>query len=206
MFPVTRLALFFVFMEMTAFWISLLYVLVAEMGDKTQLVALAFATRYKAWVVLTGVFIATIVVHLFSVLIGEMAGIALPTFWIKLIAGIAFIGFGAWTLRGDEYDENEAQKGGRFGPLLTVATTFFLAELGDKTMLVTIAVASEYQSFTAVWLGSTIGMVIADGLAIIVGKVMGKKLPEKLIKYGAAAIFIVSGIYALYEAFSGNVV
>lgn len=189
-------------LELTAFWISLIYVLVAEMGDKTQLVALAFATRYKAWVVMAGVFIATLVVHLFSVLIGEVAGIALPTFWIKLIAGIAFIGFGVWTLRGDEYDENEAQKGGRFGPLITVAITFFLAELGDKTMLVTITVASEQQSFVPVWIGSTIGMVIADGLAIIVGKVMGKKLPENLIKYGSAAVFILSGIYTLYEAYT----
>lgn len=188
-------------MELTAFWISLLYVLIAEMGDKTQLVALAFATRYKAGTVIAGVFIATIVVHLFSVLIGEVAGVALPEFWIKLLAGLAFVGFGLWTLRGDEYDDDDASKAGRFGPLLTVAITFFLAELGDKTMLVTITVASEQQSFVPVWLGSTIGMVIADGLAIVVGRVAGKRLPEKLIKYSAALVFIASGVYTLYEAY-----
>ena len=187
---------------MTAFWISLLFVLVAEMGDKTQLVALAFATRFKAWVVLSAVFVATLVVHLFSVAIGELAGFALPVFWIKIFAGLAFIGFGIWTLRGDELDEEETT-GGRFGPFLTVAVTFFLAELGDKTMLMTVTIASQEKSFVAVWLGSTIGMVIADGLAIIVGKLMGKNLPEKLIKYGAAAIFILSGSYTIYEAFAG---
>ncbi|MBS1793562.1 MAG: TMEM165/GDT1 family protein [Acidobacteria bacterium] len=186
---------------MTAFWISLIYVLVAEMGDKTQLVALAFATRFKASVVLAGVFVATLVVHLFSVSLGEMVSRALPVFWIQMIAGAAFIVFGLWTLRGDEFDDDEKVQSNRFGPFLTVAVTFFLAELGDKTMLMTITVASEQKSFVPVWLGSTVGMVIADGLAIVVGKVMGKKLPENLIKYGAAVVFILSGVYTFYEAF-----
>lgn len=187
---------------MTAFWISFIYVLVAEMGDKTQLVALAFATRFKTWIVLTGVFAATLFVHLFSVLLGEMAGAALPAFWIKLAGGAAFVGFGLWTLRGDRLDEEGNSQPGRLGPMLTVATTFFLAELGDKTMLMTITIASEQRSFVAVWLGSTAGMVIADGIAIIAGKAMGKNLPERMIRYGAATVFIASGIFALYEAFT----
>jgi len=187
---------------MTAFWVALIYVLVAEMGDKTQLVALAFATRFKASTVIAGVFIATLVIHLGSVLLGEAVSFALPLFWIKVLAGAAFIIFGLWTLKGDEYDEEDNAKSSRFGPLMTVAVTFFLAELGDKTMLMTITVASEQKSFVAVWLGSTVGMVIADGIAIIIGKVMGKNLPEKAIKYGATAVFIISGIYTLYEAFT----
>ena len=93
---------------MTAFWISLFFVFAAEMGDKTQLVALAFATRFKAWIVLTGVFVATLLVHLFSVGIGEVMGIALPVFWIKVIAGVAFIAFGLWTLKGDKLDDEVA--------------------------------------------------------------------------------------------------
>lgn len=185
---------------MTAFWIATIYVLVAEMGDKTQLVALAFATRYKTTVVLGGVFLATLVVHLFSVALGEAAGIALPTFWINLLAGAAFITFGLWTLRGDELDGEDNVKAGKFGPLLTVAATFFIAELGDKTMLATITIASQQQSFVAVWLGSTVGMVIADGIAIVAGRVMGKRLPDKLIRYSAATLFIASGVYSLYQA------
>ena len=188
---------------MTAFWISLIYVLVAEMGDKTQLVALAFATRFKATTVIAGVFIATLVVHLLSVVLGEAVALALPLFWIQILAGLSFIGFGIWTLRGDEYDD-EAAKASRFGPFLTVAIAFFLAELGDKTMLVTITVASEQKDFVPVWLGSTIGMVIADGLAIVIGLVMGKKLPEKAIRYGSTAIFLVSGLFTLYQAFTGQ--
>ena len=188
---------------MNAFWISLFLVFAAEMGDKTQLVALAFATRFKAWIVLTGVFIATLVVHLFSVFIGEAASYALPVFWIRILAGVSFLVFGLWTLRGDKLDDDDDGKVSRFGPILTVAATFFLAELGDKTMLMTITIASQQNAFVAVWLGSSLGMVASDGIAIIIGKVLGKKLPEKLIKYSAAAVFIISGIYTLYEAFAG---
>lgn len=186
---------------MTAFWISLIYVFVAEMGDKTQLVALAFATKFKTRTVLAGVFLATFVVHLISVIIGGAVSNLLPVFWIKMLAGLSFIGFGLWTLRGDSLDEGEVSKARVFGPLMTVAIAFFLAELGDKTMLATITIASEQNDFYGVWIGSTIGMVLADGLAIIVGKVMGKNLPEILIRYVGAAIFIISGILTLWDAF-----
>lgn len=187
---------------MTAFWIGLFFVFIAEMGDKTQLVALAFATRYSAKIVLAGVFVATLLIHLLSVFIGEAASLALPVFWIKLLAGASFIIFGLWTLRGDELGDEEKLKENRFGPFVTVGVTFFLAELGDKTMLATITIASQQHSFVGVWLGSTVGMVLADGLAIIVGKVLGKKLPEKLIKYGAAIIFLASGVFTIIEAFA----
>jgi putative Ca2+/H+ antiporter (TMEM165/GDT1 family) len=186
---------------MTSFWISLIYVFVAEMGDKTQLVALAFATKFKTWTVLAGVFLATFLVHLLSVAIGGAVSHVLPVFWIKFLAGLSFIFFGLWTLRGDSLDEDEVKSASRFGPLLTIAITFFLAELGDKTMLATITIASEQNQFIAVWLGSTIGMVLADGLAIIVGKLMGKNLPEALIKYVGAGIFLISGLWTLWEAF-----
>lgn len=186
---------------MHAFLIALFFVLIAEMGDKTQLVALAFATRFRTTTVLSGVFGATLLVHLFSVALGEMAGLALPVFWINLLAGLSFIGFGLWTLRGDSLDDDETSKHSRFGPLLTVGITFFLAELGDKTMLATVTIASQQKSFVGVWLGSTLGMVVADGIAIILGKLMGKNLPERVIKYGSALIFIASGLFTLVEAF-----
>jgi len=186
---------------MTAFWIALVFVLIAEMGDKTQLVALAFATRFPARTVLAGVFVATLLVHLISVTLGEAASFALPVFWIKLLAGLSFIGFGLWTLRGDKLDEGEKLTASRFGPLMTVAISFFLAELGDKTMLATVTIASQQRSFIGVWIGSSLGMVIADGLAIVVGKILGRKLPEKEIKFGAALIFFASGLYTLIEAF-----
>jgi putative Ca2+/H+ antiporter (TMEM165/GDT1 family) len=184
------------------FILSLFFVFAAEMGDKTQLVALAFATRYATQTVLLGVFGATLLVHLFSVGLGEIVGLTIPVFWVQVLAGGAFIAFGLWTLRGDELGEDDRSAERRFGPLMTVGTTFFLAELGDKTMLMTVTLASQHHSFVSVWLGSTVGMVVADGLAIIVGRVLGARLPEKLIKYGAAGIFLITGAVTLIEAVS----
>jgi Ca2+/H+ antiporter, TMEM165/GDT1 family len=185
---------------MTAFWVSLFIVFVAELGDKTQLVAMAFAARYSAKVVLGAVFVATLLVHLFSVFLGEAASTVLPVFWVQVLAGVSFIAFGLWTLRGDEISEEEKGKPTRFGPFLTVAVTFFLAELGDKTMLTTISVATQSHSFVGVWLGSTVGMVVADGAAIALVQVLGKKLPERAIKIGAAVIFFLSGAFTLWHA------
>lgn len=174
------------------------------MGDKTQLVALAFATRYAAPTVLLGVFGATLLVHLFSVGLGEIVGLAIPVFWVHVLSGLAFIAFGLWTLRGDELGNDDRFAERRFGPLMTVGTAFFLAELGDKTMLMTITLASQHHSFLGVWLGSTLGMVVADGLAIMVGRLLGTQLPERLIKFGAAGIFIITGAATLIEAVSNR--
>src|SRR5688572_6747956 len=159
---------------MLAFLQSLVLIALAEMGDKTQLVALAFATRFSARVVLAGVFVATLVVHLLSVAIGEALGVMLPSFWLTLAAGAAFIGFGLWTLRGDTLNEGRPSAARRFGPFLTVVIAFFLAELGDKTMLATVTLASQLRDAIPVWIGSTLGMVVADGLAVIVGLTIGK--------------------------------
>jgi putative Ca2+/H+ antiporter (TMEM165/GDT1 family) len=185
------------FEVMLAFWQSLLFIALAEMGDKTQLVALAFATRFSARVVLGAIFVATLLVHLFSVAIGEVLGLMIPTFWLTLAAGVAFIGFGVWTLRGDSLDDDSVSKARRFGPFVTVAIAFFLAELGDKTMLATVTLASQFREAMPVWLGSTLGMVIADGVAVIIGLVVGKRLPTKAIKYGSAAVFILSGVVTI---------
>src|ERR1043166_3319460 len=121
------------------------------MGDKTQLVTLAFASRFSARLVLSAIFVATLLVHLFSVALGELLGLALPTFWLGLGAGLAFIGFGLWTIRGDSVDDDEPGSNARFGPFLTVAITFFVAELGDKTMLATVTLASQLREAGPVW-------------------------------------------------------
>lgn len=184
---------------LTAFYLSLVLVFIAELGDRTQLVALAFATRYSAWTVLWGVFVATLVVHLGSVALGEAAGAMLPVFWVRLLGGVAFLGFGAWTLRGDSLGD-ESQEPSRFGPFLTVAVTFFIAEVGDKTMLATVTIASQQQSFVGVWLGSTTGMVLSDGIAILIGRHLGKSLPERTIRLGAAAVFFLSGFAMIAQA------
>jgi Ca2+/H+ antiporter, TMEM165/GDT1 family len=186
---------------MFAFWHSFLIIFVAEMGDKSQLMALAFGSRLPARLVLSGIFAATLLVHLFSVAIGELLGWALPTFWIAIVAGLAFIAFGVWTIRGDSLDDDHAEVGKRFGAFFTVAATFFLAELGDKTMLATVTLASQFQEFVPIWIGSTVGMVVADGVAIWVGRMAGKRLPERVIRYAAATVFTVSGLVTIGDAF-----
>lgn len=181
---------------MDAFWFSLAMVFIAELGDKTQLVALTMAARYKAGVVLAGVFAATLAVHLVSVALGGVAGKLMPKDWCTFLAGVAFIIFGLWTLRGDCYDEDEATCTKKRSPFWLVTITFFLAELGDKTMITTVTIASTH-SWIPVWLGSTMGMVLSDGLAILVGQVMGTRLPERAVKIGAACIFFAFGAWSL---------
>ena len=181
--------------------VSFAVIFVAELGDKSQLMALTFATRFRPWPVLIGITVATAVVHLVSVGVGYGLGATLPTGWIALIAGLAFLGFGAWTLRGDSLTDEEKTKAERStgSAILAVGGAFFLAELGDKTMLATITLATQYGWF-GTWVGSTVGMVAADALAILVGRLLGRHLPEKAIKYGAAALFAIFGIWLIAEA------
>ncbi|MEV4544894.1 TMEM165/GDT1 family protein [Micromonospora echinaurantiaca] len=186
---------------LVALVVSFGVIFVAELGDKSQLMALTFATRFKPLPVLIGITVATAVVHLASVAIGYGLGAALPTGWISLIAGLAFLGFGAWTLRGDKLTEEERRKAEKTSKsaIVAVSVAFFLAELGDKTMLATITLATKYGWF-GTWLGSTVGMVAADALAILVGRLLGRKLPERTIRYGAAVLFAICGLWLILEA------
>src|SRR4051794_11906704 len=185
---------------MDAFLLSFGVIFLAELGDKSQLMALAFAARYRPWLVLVAVTIATLIVHAGSVVLGRVFALALPTNLINVLAGIAFLVFAVWTLRGDELDESEADRGPRTGlsALLLVGTTFFLAELGDKTMLATVTLATNEEPF-ATWLGSTAGMVAADALAIGIGAVLGARLPERAIKLFAAGSFVLFGLVLIAD-------
>jgi Ca2+/H+ antiporter, TMEM165/GDT1 family len=170
------------------------------MGDKTQLVALSFAAKFNPLKVLAGIFIGTLLSHLMAVLIGQNLSLIVPVRSLKVIVGLSFIGFGVWTLKGDSYDEKKGKKDGKLGAVITIALAFFLAELGDKTQLATISLAAQYRSFFGVLAGSTSGMVCADGLAIVLGTLAGKKLPEKAIKYFSAVIFVIFGLVILIDA------
>ena len=163
--------------------------------------ALAFATRFRARDILVGITVATAVVHLASVGIGAALGATLPTRPMSLVAGLAFLGFAAWTLRGDQLTDDETDRVERTNRSAIVAASaaFFLAELGDKTMLATIALATK-EGLVGTWAGSTLGMVTADALAIVVGNVLGSRLPDRAIKVGAAAAFAVFGVVLLAEA------
>jgi putative Ca2+/H+ antiporter (TMEM165/GDT1 family) len=177
---------------------ALLFVVVAEMGDKTQLLAMAMASKYKAGQVMLGVFVATILNHALAVAVGSCLGSVIPMGIIKLVAAVAFLIFGLWTLRGDKLDEEETNKQ-KFNPVMTVAIAFFIAEMGDKTQLMTITIAAESTTPVFVLMGTTLGMLVADGIGIIGGAWMAKHIPEKYIKWGAGLIFIFFGTLTLYE-------
>jgi putative Ca2+/H+ antiporter (TMEM165/GDT1 family) len=151
--------------------------------------------------VLIGITLATALIHAVSVVIGAVVGAALPTRAISVVAAVAFIAFGLWTLRGDrltDADQDRAARPARY-TVLTVGSVFFLAELGDKTMLATITLATR-EGVLGTWLGSTLGMVAADGLAILAGRLLGARLPERAIRVGAAVSFFVFAAIMLFGA------
>ena len=186
---------------MSAFLLSFAVIFIAELGDKSQLMALAFATRFPMVQVLLGITAATAIVHLISVGVGAVLGAALPTRPISLVAALAFVAFGLWTLRGDELSEDEEARAARpaRNNVLAVGGVFFLAELGDKTMLATITLATKH-GVVGTWIGSTVGMVAADALAIVVGRMLGARLPERAVKIGAAITFFAFGAWLFVDA------
>ncbi len=181
--------------NMTAFITAFTMVVLAELGDKTQLLAMAFATRYDWKTVMAAVFAATIVNHAAAILVGVYLNSIISPQTIQIVASIAFIVFGLWTLRGDKLDGEDEKH--RFNPFWTVAIAFFIAEMGDKTQLATITIAAQFGQLLPILAGTTLGMVIADGFGIIVGMVLHKHIPDKQIKIFAAAIFILCGIAGL---------
>jgi putative Ca2+/H+ antiporter (TMEM165/GDT1 family) len=186
-----------------ALLVSFVVIFVAELGDKSQLMALAFATRYRPLPILVGITVATGLVHAVSVLVGGLLGASLPADAINVVAGVAFFGFAAWTLRGDDLDQEEANPADRHDRTAMVAAgvAFFLAELGDKTMLATIALATTEGLF-GTWVGSTLGMVASDALAIVVGARLGRRLPERVIRIGVALSFVLFGLLLVAEGLS----
>ncbi|MQA12809.1 MAG: hypothetical protein GEV09_01180 [Pseudonocardiaceae bacterium] len=186
---------------MTGFLVAFGVIFVAELGDKSQLMALTFTARYRALPVLVGITLSTAVVHAVSVAVGYGLGVAVPTGWVALVAAVAFFGFGAWTLRGDTLGHEERAKADRStrSALVAASVAFFLAELGDKTMLATITLATQHGWF-GTWIGSTLGMVAADAVAIVVGRQLGRHLPALAIKVGAGVLFFGFGAWLVVDA------
>ena len=189
---------------MDAFLLSAGVIFVAELGDKSQLMAMAFAARYRFWPVIAGITGATLLVHAGSVLIGRIAASALPVNAINVAAGVAFLGFAAWTLRGDELGAENEERAARTGrwAILAIGTSFFLAELGDKTMLATVTLGATHEPI-GTWLGSTFGMVAADALAVGAGALLAERLSPRIVARIAAASFLVFGLLLINEGLRG---
>ncbi len=196
---------------LSAFLIAAVAVVLAEMGDKTQLLAMAFATRIKWQTVLWAVLVATLLNHFLAVVVGNVITEFVPMAWIRLVAAASFIVFALWTIRGDKLEGED--RSNRRSPFWTVAIAFFFAEMGDKTQLMTIALAADeavkvagtgwlvkVQETVPIWMGTTCGMLIADAFGIGVGIILHKHIPERLVKWIAACSFAAFGMVGLHEA------
>lgn len=184
---------------LTAYLTSFAFVVLAETGDKTQLLAMAFATRYRWSTVLWAVFAATLVNHLLAVVVGASLTRVIPMDWVRLAAAFSFVAFGIWEMHHDRLN-GEDRRSGR-SPFWTVAIAFFIAEMGDKTQLATVALAAQYGQILPVWAGSTCGMVVADGIGIVVGVVLHKHIPDRAIQWCAALLFAGFGLWGIHQVF-----
>jgi putative Ca2+/H+ antiporter (TMEM165/GDT1 family) len=182
---------------MEAFLVSTGVVALAEIGDKTQLLALVLAARYrKPLPIILGILVATLANHALAGAVGAwLASVIGPTA-MRWILGVSFIAMAVWTLIPDKIDD-EAPPPPRFGVFLTTVFAFFLLEMGDKTQIATVALAAQFASLTAVVAGTTLGMMFANVPAVLLGEVAARKLPMRLVHGIAAAIFLLLSISVL---------
>ena len=174
------------------------FIFIAEMGDKSQILAMAFATKYDVKKVLLGIFLGAFLNHASAVSLGSLFSNIIPVNTISIIAGLAFLLFALWSLKSNEEDETIKKKS-KYGPVITVALAFFIGELGDKTQLaaITLSASSEYPLY--VLIGTVSGMFVTGALAIFVGIKLGSKIPDFYMKLGAALIFFSFGFIKLYS-------
>lgn len=183
---------------MEAFLISTGVVALAEMGDKTQLLAFLLAARFKRPIpIILGILVATVLNHAAAGLLGNWIASVLDPQWLRWLLGLSFLGMAIWTLIPDKIEEDEAAVAHRLGVFGATVLTFFLAEMGDKTQIATVALAV---NFPAIWLvvaGTTAGMMIADVPAVFLGKHFAARVPLRLVHGIAAALFAILGVLVL---------
>ncbi len=185
---------------MEALYISTGVVALAEMGDKTQLLAFILAARFKKPVpIILGILLATLVNHGLAGVLGAWITSVISPDTMRWVLGLSFIAMAVWTLIPDKIEEEETQIAKRFGVFGATLVTFFLAEMGDKTQIATVALAAHYGAPLLVVIGTTLGMLIADVPAVFVGSKFAEKIPMKLVHSIAAAIFAVMGVLTLLK-------
>ena len=182
-----------------AFLISTGLVALAEIGDRTQILSIFLAARYRRpLLILAGIFAATVASQLVAVALGVWLGSALKGPWMRWALGLSFFGFAAWTLVPEKLDEDEAPKErGHGSVLLTTFVSFFLAEVGDKTQIVGAALGARFGSVLWVTAGATLGMMLANAPAVYLGKMAATRLPVRPLRYVAAAAMVAQGIWTL---------
>jgi len=174
-------------------------VAIAEIGDKTQLLSFVLATRFRGrhWAIIAGIFAATVFNHLFAALVGGWVAHFLGPDLLRWILGLAFLGFAAWALIPDTLDDRPEPS--RYGPFLTTLVLFFLAEMGDKTQLATVALGAKYANLALVTLGTTLGMMAANVPAVLIGETLAQRFRLSTMRFVAAALFAVFGLLILFK-------
>ena len=183
-------------------------VALAEIGDKTQLLALLLAARFrKPWPIIWGIVVATLANHFAAGAIGNWVASFFSPATLSWILAASFVAVALWTLIPDKLDDDESSKFKRYGPFLTTLIAFFLAEMGDKTQVATVMLAAQYPYFVLVVIGTTLGMLIANVPVVLAGNFAAERLPLTLIRRVAACAFAALAVYAVYQAlkFSGFV-
>ncbi len=183
---------------MEAFLASLGMVAVAEMGDKTQLLSFVMAARFRGrhGAVIGAIFVATIANHLVAASVGDWVGSHANPDVMRWVLGVSFLAFGAWALIPDTLDESQHRES-RYGAFLTTLFLFFLAEMGDKTQLATVALGARYANLAAVAAGTTLGMMLANVPAVLLGEQLAKRFPLSKMRFVAAGLFAIFGVLIL---------
>jgi putative Ca2+/H+ antiporter (TMEM165/GDT1 family) len=184
---------------MQALLVSTGVVALAEIGDKTQLLALVLAARWRKPIpIILGILVATILNHALAGAVGAWLAAAIGPQAMRWILGLSFLAMAAWILVPDKADDEAAAREPRYGVFLATLVTFFLVEMGDKTQIATVALAAKYASLWAVVAGTTLGMMLANVPAVLVGEAAAKSLPLGVVRGVAAVIFAVLGLLVLF--------
>lgn len=186
--------------HMEAFLASLSLVAVAELGDKTQLLSFVLAARFRGryGAIIFGIFAATVANHLMAAAVGDWVAATLSPGVMRWMLGLAFLAFAAWALIPDSLDDDNA-KPPRYGAFVTTLVMFFLAEMGDKTQFATVALGARYASLLAVTLGTTMGMMLANVPAVLLGETLAQRFPLAKMRFVAAALFALFGVLILLD-------
>ncbi|WP_425447543.1 TMEM165/GDT1 family protein [Dethiothermospora halolimnae] len=179
---------------------AFMFIFVAEMGDKTQILAMTFATKYSVTKVLTGVLIGSFLNHGLAIMLGAYLSNEMPVDKVQVIAGIMFIFFGLWALKSDDDDDIDEDNKSKFGPVITVALAFFIGELGDKTQLTAMTLATDGKYPFFILVGTVTGMIGTSSLGIFVGRKVGEKIPELAIKLVSSGVFLFFGTLKLIDS------
>jgi len=185
--------------QMEALLTSTAVVALAEIGDKTQLLAIVLATRFGRPIqIVLGILVATLANHALAALVGSHVASLLDGTWFRYAVALSFIAMAAWTLIPDKYEEGQP-KPARFGAFLTTAIAFFLVEMGDKTQIATIALGARFHDVLAVTAGTTLGMMLANVPAVYLGEAIIRKVPLNVVRIVAALLFLGIGLWLLVE-------